>query len=113
MLGQAPRGCDCTRFFLPQTQQSPEVERPGLYHQPSFAAATRALERCTAMVPDKPPPTQARPQDPWPPRPCICPHCGHSHRGYDQQASILLDCLTLATDALHEAKRLIEEEVLP
>jgi hypothetical protein len=43
----------------------------------------------------------------------ICPHCGHSHGRYDQQASTVLDCLTLATEALSEAKRLVEAEVLP
>jgi hypothetical protein len=52
------------------------------------------------------------PPDP-PAQPCICPHCGHSHGGYDQQASLVLDCLTVATEALSEAKRLLETEVLP
>ena len=46
-------------------------------------------------------------------RPCICPHCGHLHGGYEQQASVLLDCLVIATVALSEARRLVEEEVLP
>jgi hypothetical protein len=46
-------------------------------------------------------------------RPCVCPHCGHRHNAYDQQASTVLDCLDVATGALHEARRLIEEEVLP
>ena len=51
---------------------------------------------------------------PLPPdRPCICPQCGHRHGGYDPLASTVLDCLVLATDALSEAKRLIEAEVLP
>lgn len=51
---------------------------------------------------------------PWPPeRPCICPQCGHRHGAYTQQASTVLDCLTLATEALSEAKRLVEDEVLP
>jgi hypothetical protein len=44
---------------------------------------------------------------------CVCPNCGHVHGGYDQQASTLLDCLTIATDALREARRLVETEVLP
>ena len=51
---------------------------------------------------------------PCPPeRCCVCPHCGHRHRGYDQQASTLLDCLAIATDALRTARRLVEEKVLP
>jgi hypothetical protein len=44
---------------------------------------------------------------------CVCPHCGHVHGGYDPQASTLLECLTVATEALTEAKRLVETEVLP
>ena len=44
---------------------------------------------------------------------CVCPTCGHRHHGYDAQASTLLDCLDLASTALREAKRLVEEEVLP
>jgi hypothetical protein len=65
------------------------------------------------MIPDERPPTQDGSTAPCPDRPCICPHCGHSHGGYDPQASTLLDCLTLAMDALRAAKRLIEEEILP
>jgi hypothetical protein len=44
---------------------------------------------------------------------CICPHYGHVHSGYAQQASTLLDCLQAAQEALREAKRLVETEVLP
>ena len=51
--------------------------------------------------------------EPGPDQPCVCPHCGHSHGRYDPQASAVLDCLVIATEALHEAKRLVEEEVLP
>ena len=52
--------------------------------------------------------------------PGICPHCGHSHSAYDHQASTVLDCLVIATEALSTAteavrtlKDAIEEEVLP
>jgi hypothetical protein len=59
-------------------------------------------------------PEDVRPHKPVPPpSPCICPHCGHAHGAYDQQASLLLDHLTIATDALRAAKHLVEEEVLP
>ena len=62
------------------------------------------------MIPDNRPESQSVPT----PEPCcICPHCGHVHGGYDQQASTLLDCLTVATEAIAEAKRLVETEVLP
>jgi hypothetical protein len=50
---------------------------------------------------------------PGPDRPCVCPHCGHRHSGYDAQASLVLDCLVITTEALTEAKRLLETEVLP
>jgi hypothetical protein len=53
------------------------------------------------------------PHKPGGPSPCICPHCGHCHGRYDLQASALLDCLVIATEALSEAKRLVEAEVLP
>ena len=46
-------------------------------------------------------------------RPCICPHCGHRHGGYDQQASLLLDCLLIAKEALEDAQAVLEREVLP
>jgi hypothetical protein len=59
------------------------------------------------------PESQPAPPPGPPDRPCICPHCGHRHGAYDQQASTVLDCLDVATGALNEAKRLIEEEVLP
>jgi hypothetical protein len=62
------------------------------------------------MIPDHLPESQNVPAAE--PR-CICPLCGHVHGGYDQPASTLLDCLAIATDALREAKRLVEEEVLP
>ena len=71
-----------------------------------------------------------REQAPRPPgrdHPCICPHCGHSHGGYGQQASTVLDCLLATREALSTASTAlstasevlqaltsaIEEEVLP
>jgi hypothetical protein len=59
-------------------------------------------------------PEDYKPLDPRPTTaPCICPHCGHQHAAYDARASDVLTCLTVATEALHEAKRLVESEVLP
>ena len=73
-------------------------------------------------------PESQNPGTPSPPaRPYICPHCGHRHRGYDPQASTVLDlalvtreALSTATDALRTAREalgtlthVIEEEVLP
>jgi hypothetical protein len=48
-----------------------------------------------------------------PPTRCVCPHCGHLHGPYTQTASDLLDLLTLAQEALRDAKTVVEEEVLP
>ena len=35
------------------------------------------------------------PRPPGPDRPCLCPHGGHSHSGYDPQASPLLNAEVL------------------
>jgi hypothetical protein len=47
------------------------------------------------------------------PLPCVCPHCGHVHAAFDEQASAALDCLTIATDALRDLRLILEAEVLP
>jgi hypothetical protein len=85
-------------------QAAPDINR----HR--HVAITKGVSH---VIPPDDPTLQPQNPPPWAPRPCICPHCGHSHGAYTQQASTLLDCLTLASDALSEAKRLIEEEVLP
>jgi len=62
----------------------------------------------TALLAALEPATQAPPETA-----CVCPQCGHQHSGYDSKASAVLDLLTLGADAVQEAKRLVEEEVLP
>ena len=54
-----------------------------------------------------------KPPSPDAPQVCICPLCGHGHSAYAPLGSALLDQLVIASDALQEAKRLVEEEVLP
>jgi hypothetical protein len=111
-------------FLVSRSRRSngPRWDAPSRCHQPSTrcrVCARTFLERLALMIPDDPTPPQDKPagaplpEYPCPPRPCICPHCGHSHGGYDPQASTLLDCLIIATNPLSEAKRLIETEVLP
>ena len=63
------------------------------------------------MIPDES--SKSKPPCPDAPQVCICPLCGHGHSAYAPLGSALLDCLVLASDALQEAKRLVEEEVLP
>ena len=92
---------------VPRCPRGWRFPRPSICSSRISPEATRAILALAPANDADPGAAPARPD-----RPLFCPHCGHRHGGYEQQASDVLDWLVSAIRPLSEARRLVEAEVL-